>query len=67
MVQLLTAPARYEPFTSTPSSAKPGMPKNSCADDAVPTLGRLDKDAVFLQKPFTGERLIKKVHEVLER
>ncbi|PYR28633.1 MAG: hypothetical protein DMF98_02325 [Acidobacteria bacterium] len=37
------------------------------ADDAVPTLGRLDKDAVFLQKPFTGERLIKKVHEVLER
>jgi len=37
------------------------------ADDAVPALGRLDKDAVFLQKPFTGERLIKKVHEALER
>jgi PAS domain S-box-containing protein len=37
------------------------------ADDAVPALGRLDKDAVFLQKPFTGERLIKKVHEALRR
>ena len=37
------------------------------ADDAVPALGRLDKDAVFLQKPFTGERLIKKVHEALDR
>jgi len=36
------------------------------ADDAVPTMGRLDKDAVFLQKPFTGERLIAKVHEALE-
>jgi two-component system cell cycle sensor histidine kinase/response regulator CckA len=37
------------------------------ADDAVPTLGRLDKDAVFLQKPFTGERLINKVLEALGR
>jgi two-component system, cell cycle sensor histidine kinase and response regulator CckA len=37
------------------------------ADDAVPTLGRLEKGALFLQKPFTGERLIKKVQEVLGR
>jgi two-component system, cell cycle sensor histidine kinase and response regulator CckA len=37
------------------------------ADDAVPALGRLDKDAVFLQKPFTRERLIAKVREALER
>ena len=37
------------------------------ADDAVPALGRLDEDAVFLQKPFTGDRLIKKVHEALAR
>ena len=37
------------------------------ADDAVPTLGRLDKGTVFLQKPFTSERLITKVQEALER
>jgi two-component system, cell cycle sensor histidine kinase and response regulator CckA len=37
------------------------------ADGAVPALGRLDKDAVFLQKPFTSERLIDKVHEALAR
>jgi two-component system cell cycle sensor histidine kinase/response regulator CckA len=37
------------------------------ADDAVPALGRLEKDTVFLQKPFTRERLIAKVREALER
>ncbi len=37
------------------------------ADDAVPMMGRLDKDAAFLQKPFTAERLIKKVIEALAR
>jgi two-component system, cell cycle sensor histidine kinase and response regulator CckA len=36
-------------------------------DDAVPALGRLDKNTVFLQKPFTRERLIAKVREALDR
>jgi PAS domain S-box-containing protein len=37
------------------------------ADDAVPSQGALDPDAVFLQKPFTADRLVRKVREALER
>ena len=37
------------------------------ADDAVPAQGALDPDAVFLQKPFTADRLVHKVREALER
>jgi two-component system, cell cycle sensor histidine kinase and response regulator CckA len=37
------------------------------ADDAVPSQGQLDPGAVFLQKPFTADRLIRKVREALER
>ena len=37
------------------------------ADDAVPSQGALDPGAVFLQKPFTADRLVRKVREALER
>jgi PAS domain S-box-containing protein len=36
------------------------------ATDAVP-LHTVDSDAVFLQKPFTSDQLIRKVHEALAR
>ena len=37
------------------------------ADDAVASQGALDPEAVFLQKPFTADRLVRKVREALER
>jgi PAS domain S-box-containing protein len=37
------------------------------ADDAVSAQGALDPGAVFLQKPFTADRLVHKVREALER
>ena len=37
------------------------------ADDAVPSQVALDPTAVFLQKPFTADRLVHKVREALER
>jgi CheY-like chemotaxis protein len=37
------------------------------ADDAVSAQGALDPEAVFLQKPFTADRLVHKVREALER
>jgi PAS domain S-box-containing protein len=36
------------------------------ANDAVPGQPRMDAHAVFLQKPFTSDRLIRKVREALE-
>jgi PAS domain S-box-containing protein len=37
------------------------------ADDAVASQGALDPGAAFLQKPFTADRLVRKVREALER
>jgi FixJ family two-component response regulator len=37
------------------------------ADDAMLSQGALDPGAVFLQKPFTADRLVRKVREALEK
>jgi PAS domain S-box-containing protein len=52
------------------SEQRPGLKvlyMSGYADDAVPAQGALDPDAVFLQKPFTADRLVHKVREALER